>query len=42
MSLNKRNNETCKLGGELAQLTGETTTDAINVALREPVKRERR
>ena len=36
--------ETCRLAGELARLTGETITDAITVALRErlaSVRRER-
>ena len=35
MSLNIKNEETCRLAGELAHLTGETMTGAITVALRE-------
>ena len=35
MSLNIGNEETCRLAGELADLTGETLTRAITVALRE-------
>ncbi len=42
MSLNIKNKETCKLAGELAQLTGETMTGAITVALKERLERERR
>ena len=42
MSLNIKNDETCRLAGELAQLTGETMTGAITVALRERLERERR
>ena len=42
MSLNIKNNETCRLAGELARLTGETMTGAITVALRERLERERR
>ena len=34
MSLNIKNEETCRLAGELARLTGETMTGAITVALR--------
>ena len=41
MSLNITNEETCRLADELAQLTGETVTDAITVALRERLERER-
>ena len=41
MSLNIKNEETCRLAGELAQLTGETMTGAITVALRERLERER-
>ena len=33
MRLNIKNQETCRLGGELARLTGETKTGAITVAL---------
>lgn len=42
MSLNIKNEETCRLASELAQLTGETMTGAITVALRERLERERR
>ena len=42
MSLNIKNNETCRLAGELAQLTGETMTGAITVALQERLEREKR
>ncbi len=42
MSLNIKNDETCRLAGELARLTGETKTRAITVALRERLERERR
>ena len=41
MSLNIKNDETCRLAGELAQLTGENMTGAITVALRERLERER-
>ena len=41
MSLNIKNEETCRLAGELADLTGETMTGAITVALRERLERER-
>ena len=39
MSLNIKNEETCRLAGELAKLTGETMTGAITVALRERLER---
>ncbi len=42
MGLNVKNNETCRLAGELAGLTGETMTRAITVALRERLEREKR
>ena len=42
MSLNIKNEETCQLASELAQLTGETVTGAITVALRERLEREKR
>ena len=42
MSLNIKNEETCRLASELAQLTGETMTGAITVALKERLERERR
>ena len=41
MSLNIKNEETCALARELAELTGETMTGAITVALRERLDRER-
>ena len=42
MSLNIKNEETCRLASELAHLTGETMTGAITVALRERLDREMR
>ena len=42
MSLNIKNQETCQLARELANLTGETMTGAITVALEERLERERR
>lgn len=42
MSLNIKNDETCLLARELAQLTGESMTGAITIALRERLERERR
>ena len=42
MGLNIKNDETCRLAGELASLTGETMTGAITVALRERLEREKR
>ncbi len=42
MSLNIKNDETCRLASDLAQLTGETMTGAITVALRERLDREHR
>ena len=42
MSLNIKNDETCRLASDLAQLTGETKTGAITIALRERLARERR
>ena len=41
MSLNIKNEETCQLASELAQLTGETMTGAITVALKERLEREK-
>ena len=41
MSLNIKNDETCRLADELARLTGETMTGAITVALRERLEREK-
>lgn len=42
MSLNIKNTETCRLASELAQLTGETKTGAITIALRQRLERKRR
>ena len=42
MSLNIKNEETCRLAAELAGLTGETKTGAITVALRDRLEREQR
>ncbi len=42
MGLNIKNDETCRLAGELARLTGETKTGAITVALQERLEREKR
>lgn len=42
MSLNLKNPETCRLARELADLTGNTLTGAVTVALREELMRERR
>lgn len=42
MGFNIKNDETSRLAGELAQLTGETMTGAITVALRERLEREKR
>ncbi len=42
MGLNIKNDETCRLAGELARLTGETMTGAITVALRERLELEKR
>ena len=41
MSLNIKNEETCRLARELADLTGESMTGAITVALEERLERER-
>ena len=40
VSLNIKNEETCRLASELANLTGETMTGAITVALLERLERE--
>lgn len=40
MGINIKNEETCRLASDLAQLTGETMTGAITVALRERLARE--
>ena len=42
MSLNIKNEETYQLARELADLTGETMTGAVTVALRERLEREKR
>lgn len=42
MGLNIKNEETCRLAEELAQLTGDTKTGAITHALRDRLERERR
>ena len=42
MSLNIKNEKTCRLATELAKLTGETKTGAITVALRERLERVQR
>ena len=42
MSLNIKNEETCRLARELADLTGESMTGAVTVALEERLQRERR
>lgn len=42
MSPSIKNEETCRLAGELARLTGETMTGAITGALRERLGREKR
>ena len=41
MALNIKDEETCKLARELAELTGETIPGAIAVALRERLERQR-
>ena len=41
MSLNIKNEETYQLARELANLTGETMTGAVTVALRERLERQR-
>ncbi len=42
MSLNIKNQETCRLASELADLTGETMTKAGTRALRERLERVRK
>ena len=42
MSLNIKNEVTCRLAGELARLTGDTMTGTITIALRERLAREKR
>ena len=41
MSLNIKNEETCRLAEELADLMGETKTGAITLALRQCLERQR-
>ena len=41
MGLNIKNEETCRLAREVADLTGDTMTGAITAALRERLERER-
>ena len=40
MSLSIKNEETCRLARDLAQLTGETITQAVPVALMERLERQ--
>ena len=42
VSINIKNERTCQLASELAQLTGDTMTGAITIALRERLEREKR
>ena len=42
MAIYIKNDETCRLAGELARLTGDTMTGAITIALRERLAREPR
>ena len=42
MSLNIKNEETCRLAAELARMTGQSMTGAITNALRERIVREKR
>jgi len=42
MGLNIKNEETCRLAAELAELTGDSMTGAITKALEERLERERR
>jgi antitoxin VapB len=42
MQLNIKNDEAHKLASELAELTGESLTSAVTLALRERLARERR
>ena len=41
MGLNIKNEETCRLARELAELTGDTMTGAITAALRERLEKEK-
>ena len=42
MQLNIKNDETYQLAAELAELTGETLTDTVTIALRERLDRVKR
>ena len=42
MGLNIKNEETHRLAAQLAELTGETMTRAVTIALRERLEREKR
>ncbi len=42
MSLNIKNDETHRLAAQLAQLTGETLTRAVTIAVKERLEREKR
>lgn len=42
MALNIKNERTCELAAELAEVTGESKTQAITVALEERLQRERK
>lgn len=42
MSLHIKDEEICRLASQLARLTGETLTDAVSVAVRERLEREKR
>jgi antitoxin VapB len=42
MSLNIKNEETYRLARELAEITGESLTEAVTIALRERLERARR
>ncbi len=42
MSLNIKNDETHRLATQLAQLTGETLTRAVTIALKERLEREKK
>ncbi len=41
MSLNIKNEETCRLVQELAELTGESLTAAVTIAVKEKLAKER-
>lgn len=42
MNIHIENEEACRLAGDLAELTGESVTGAVTVALRERLAREKR